>query len=64
MITRFLFIYSDVCLNAFWKNGCPIWHDKICPLKPPISPFETLKTPFDVQKSWEACVGCDWMMEI
>ena len=19
MITRFLFIYSDVCLNAFWK---------------------------------------------
>ena len=49
MITRFLFIYSNNCLNAFWKfdlkNGHPKWHDKISPLKPPISLFETMKTP-------------------
>ena len=31
--------------GSYLKNGRPIWHDKISPLKPPISPFETLKKP-------------------
>ena len=34
--------------GRYLKNGRLIWHDKISPLKPPISPF-------DVQTSWEAC---------
>ena len=29
--------------GSYLKNGRLIWHDKISPLKPPISPFETLK---------------------
>ena len=48
MITRFLFIYSNVCLNAFLK--LPIWHDKISALKQPITRLETEKTPLMFKK--------------
>ena len=46
-----------MCFGSYLKNGRLIWKDKISTLKPPISPFETQinQTPFDVQKSWEAC---------
>ena len=27
------------------KNGRPVWQEKISPLEPQISPFETLKIP-------------------
>ena len=31
--------------GSYLKNGHPIWHYKICPWKPPISPFETPEKP-------------------
>ena len=34
-----------MCFKNYLKNGHPVWQEKISPLEPPISPFETLKKP-------------------